>query len=203
MPIKSLNAKKSRIIAKSAIETQLNRNSSKPEVVIVSPKSQIKHNTHNKVGDKSSYYSETLIQSDSSLSENISNQNSHQHSALKVTGISFNKSNQNTSSSKYPHHATHHDHEHDRISVSSLNTVLDDIKPRKDSQQMTTSQRRASVLRRNWVQNSDVPYVIGANITEDNHGLCGKILLGISWFLIVLFFPLSLFITIKVVQEYE
>ena len=83
---------------------------------------------------------------------------------------------------------------------------LDDaVKPRKDSGgvEKTPSQRRSSMLRRVWAQHTDVPYVIGAHIAENNHGPCGKILLGLSWFLMVLFFPLSLFITLKVVQEYE
>lgn len=95
-----------------------------------------------------------------------------------------------------------HEHDHDKISLSSLNTVLDDFKKEPERVVQTQSQRRASVLRR-WAQHSDIPYVIGAHIAEDNHGLCGKILLGLSWFLIVIFFPLSLFITLKVVQEYE
>lgn len=97
---------------------------------------------------------------------------------------------------KYDHY-----HDHDRISVSSLNTALniDDTR----SQHGGPSQRRSSVLRRHWAQHTDVPFIIGAHISEESHGLCGKILVALSWFLIVLFFPFSLFVTLKVVQEYE
>jgi hypothetical protein len=47
-------------------------------------------------------------------------------------------------------------------------------------------------------------FIIGANLTENPHSnTCGSILIGLSWFLMVIFFPFSLFMTLKVVQEYE
>ena len=96
---------------------------------------------------------------------------------------------------KYDHY-----HDHDRISVSSLNTAINVDDSRS---QHNAAQRRSSVLRKNWAQHTDVPFIIGAHIAEESHGLCGKILLALSWFLIFIFFPFSLFITLKVVQEYE
>lgn len=94
---------------------------------------------------------------------------------------------------------------HDRTSLSSLNAVVEDSKLRKDSANTLNqiNQRRTSMLRRHWAQHTDVPFVIGANVTESNHGTCGKILLGLSWFLMVIFFPFSLLVCLKVVQEYE
>lgn len=84
------------------------------------------------------------------------------------------------------------------LDTASLGSILDDEK--KPNQ--LREHRKSSALRR-WAQHSDIPYIIGAQISEENQGLCGKILIAISWFLIILFFPFSLFITIKVVQEYE
>lgn len=130
-------------------------------------------------------------------------------------------------SSATGYHNHHHDsipntnfYDHDKISVSSM-SVLDDLNktsitsnhhhaPLLHHQSMSapspsqhSQHRQHSLFVRNWAQHSDVPYIIGANITEDNHGICGKILLVLSWILIVIFFPFSLFVTIKVVQEYE
>ena len=95
--------------------------------------------------------------------------------------------------------------DHDKISLSSL-LALEDLNKlnQKDLPEgKIINNRSQSAFVRNWVQTSDVPYIIGANITDDHHGLCGEILLALSWLLIVLFFPFSLFVTIKVVQEYE
>ena len=47
-------------------------------------------------------------------------------------------------------------------------------------------------------------FIIGANLSEHPpSNTCGSILIGLSWFLMVIFFPFSLFMTLKVVQEYE
>jgi hypothetical protein len=99
-------------------------------------------------------------------------------------------------------------YDHDKISVSSMSAFAEDTaKLNKDQQSNGEPQpqmhRAYSLFMRNWNQTSEVPLIIGANITDDNHGLCGEILFFLSWFLIVLFFPMSLFATIKVVQEYE
>lgn len=206
-----------------------NRNSKKHEVVIVSPKTSFNYNPKSKISDQTQYSiistnissSSTDSSEESSTGVIVSHQNSsttttstNTKTISKVSNINNLKSNLNlhtpnsnslnTSVNQSNQHVNspNHDHDHDRISLSSLNTVLDDIgKPRRDSQ--TISQRRSSVLRRNWAQHTDVPYVIGAYIPDDTHGACGKILLGLSWFLMIIFFPLSLFITLKVVQEYE
>ncbi|CAF5142519.1 unnamed protein product, partial [Rotaria sp. Silwood1] len=49
----------------------------------------------------------------------------------------------------------------------------------------------------------DVPYIIGEEILYSNRTICELILLICSWWIFVLFFPFSLFLTLKVVQEYE
>lgn len=79
----------------------------------------------------------------------------------------------------------------------SIGSIAEDEKLNKLSEH-----RKSSALRR-WAQHTDIPYIIGAQISEENQGLCGKILIALSWFLIIIFFPFSLFLTIKVVQEYE
>lgn len=120
----------------------------------------------------------------------------------------------NSSSSNAPKYDHYHDH--DRISVSSLNTALniDDTRSQHgggsggggggtSNSNAAQNQRRSSVLRRNWAQHTDVPFIIGAHIADESLGLCGQILVSLSWFLIVVFFPFSLFVTLKVVQEYE
>merc|ERR1719325_169789 len=45
--------------------------------------------------------------------------------------------------------------------------------------------------------------VIGANESEPGIGLCGGILLGVSWSLFLVTLPFSLLVCFKVVQEYE
>lgn len=122
----------------------------------------------------------------------VSSPNKHQQQQQQQSAAA----NPGVGATKYDHY-----HDHDRISVSSLNTALniDDTR----SQHGGPSQRRSSVLRRHWAQHTDVPFIIGAHITEESQGLCGKVLVALSWFLIVLFFPFSLFVTLKVVQEYE
>ncbi|XP_043461602.1 band 7 protein AGAP004871 isoform X1 [Leptopilina heterotoma] len=45
--------------------------------------------------------------------------------------------------------------------------------------------------------------VIGENTTKDDATAFGKVLVGLSWVLVVLTMPFSLFVCFKVVQEYE
>lgn len=45
--------------------------------------------------------------------------------------------------------------------------------------------------------------VIGANMTSKEFNIFEKILIFLSYSLIVIFFPLSLFFTLKTTQEYE
>ncbi|KAK3785580.1 hypothetical protein RRG08_037590 [Elysia crispata] len=49
----------------------------------------------------------------------------------------------------------------------------------------------------------DRGYVFGANESSHESGCCAVILTALSYLLVVLFFPISLCATIKVVQEYE
>ena len=101
-------------------------------------------------------------------------------------------------------------YEHDRVSLSSISLLDEQNKPNANREHRDSSivpppviHRQHSLFIRNWAQSSDIPFIIGANITEDNRGVCAKLLLGLSWLLIFLFFPFSLFTSIKVVQEYE
>ncbi|CAF0821813.1 unnamed protein product [Didymodactylos carnosus] len=57
-------------------------------------------------------------------------------------------------------------------------------------------------LRRLWAK-YDVPYIIGEEITHAKQNLCETTLLVGAWCLVVVFFPFSLFFTLKVIQEYE
>lgn len=98
----------------------------------------------------------------------------------------------------------------DRMSLGSINLTEDlNSKIRRTSVNepsgnMNTSQRRTSFLRKHWQQHSDVPFVIGAETTiAHTENPCEKILTTISWILLIVFFPWSLFFTLKVVQEYE
>jgi hypothetical protein len=95
----------------------------------------------------------------------------------------------------------------DQVSIESSN-FADEVKVRKTIRHIEhtngNAQRRASVARKHWQQQSDVPYIIGAEIDESSSGgFCEKILLFFAWVLLVMFFPFSLFFTLKVVQEYE
>ncbi|KAK7094939.1 band 7 protein AGAP004871-like isoform X1 [Littorina saxatilis] len=49
----------------------------------------------------------------------------------------------------------------------------------------------------------DEGFIIGANESEEGSGFCSVVLTGFSYILVVVFFPISLFVCIKVVQEYE
>lgn len=49
----------------------------------------------------------------------------------------------------------------------------------------------------------DSPEIIGAGESEEGGGCCSIVLTLISYIMVALFFPFSLFICIKVVQEYE
>jgi hypothetical protein len=50
---------------------------------------------------------------------------------------------------------------------------------------------------------SEFPNVIGANCNEYENDVCTSILTVLSWCLVILFFPLSLLCTFRIIQEYE
>ncbi|CAF1191682.1 unnamed protein product [Adineta steineri] len=81
---------------------------------------------------------------------------------------------------------------------SSLAAIFDDNRRRDE----TTIKQSRPNLRRLW-DKYDVPYVIGEEIFDIKHTLCEKTLIVCSWCLLVLFFPFSVFITLRIVQEYE
>jgi hypothetical protein len=73
-----------------------------------------------------------------------------------------NQSNHAAASSKSDAH-----HEHDRTSVSSLNTAAFENSPPKQAP-AHSHRTTTSMLRRHWAQhNTDVPFVIGAHIADD------------------------------------
>ena len=204
MSIKNLNEKKS-VGFKSTSDQQLKSNNLEANEGYISSNSNLINTTHK---NNINHNITDQNQSDSSLenNSNINNKNNN-HSPQKVLVDIIKNKTAKVSASHYKTNnnlLTYGDHDnHDRTSLSSL--VLEDTKSRKDSANTLNqiNQRRTSMLRRNWAQHSDVPFVIGANVTESNHGICGKILLGLSWFLMIMFFPFSLLICMKVVQEYE
>jgi hypothetical protein len=83
---------------------------------------------------------------------------------------------------------------------SSIAAIFDDSR-RRDRDEALLKQTRPN-LRRLWAK-YDVPYVIGEEILDIKVTLCEKTLIICSWCLLVLFFPFSIFFTIKIVQEYE
>ncbi|CAF1319651.1 unnamed protein product [Adineta steineri] len=81
---------------------------------------------------------------------------------------------------------------------SSISAIFDDNRRRDD----ILIKRTRSSIRRLW-KKYDVPYVIGEEIQDSKRTLCETTLIICSWCLIVLFFPFSLFVTLKIIQEYE
>jgi erythrocyte band 7 integral membrane protein len=81
---------------------------------------------------------------------------------------------------------------------SSLAAIFDDTRRRNE----TLLKQTRPNLRRLWAK-YDVPYVIGEEVLKIKHTLCETTLIMCSWCLIVLFFPFSIFIILKIVQEYE
>jgi erythrocyte band 7 integral membrane protein len=81
---------------------------------------------------------------------------------------------------------------------SSIAAIFDDNRRRDD---VLLKQSRPN-LRRLWAK-YDVPYVIGEEILYTKRTLCETTLIICSWCLIILFFPFSLFVTLKIIQEYE
>ena len=81
---------------------------------------------------------------------------------------------------------------------SSIAAIFDDNRRRDD---VLLKQSRPN-LRRMWAK-YDVPYVIGEEILYTKRTLCETTLILCSWCLIILFFPFSLFVTLKIIQEYE
>ncbi len=81
---------------------------------------------------------------------------------------------------------------------SSIAAIFDDSRRRDE----TLAKSSRPNLRRLWAK-YDVPYIIGEDMPDINRTLCESSLIICSWCLIVLFFPFSLFVTMKIVQEYE
>ena len=80
---------------------------------------------------------------------------------------------------------------------SSIAAIFDDTRRREEINKPVRPN-----LRRLWAQ-YDVPYIIGEEVAEDRRSLCEKSLIICSWILVVLLFPFSLILTLKIVQEYE
>jgi erythrocyte band 7 integral membrane protein len=80
---------------------------------------------------------------------------------------------------------------------SSIAAIFDDRR-REDA----LSKQTRPNLRRLWAK-YDVPYVIGEEVVDLKRTLCETILVICSWCLIVFFFPFSLFVVMKIIQEYE
>ncbi len=81
---------------------------------------------------------------------------------------------------------------------SSIAAIFDDNRRRDDVLVKQTGPN----LRRLWAK-YNVPYVIGEEILDNKLTLCETTLILCSWCLLVLFLPFSLFLTLKIVLEYE
>jgi hypothetical protein len=81
---------------------------------------------------------------------------------------------------------------------ASIAAIFDDTRRRDD----LLSRSLQPNLRRLWAK-YDVPYIIGEEIIDNNPTLCERLLIVCSWCLLILFFPFSLCLTLKVIQEYE
>lgn len=84
------------------------------------------------------------------------------------------------------------------VGRSSIAAIFDDSRRREE---ITTKAVRPN-LRRLWTK-YNVPYVIGEEVPNAKHTACEILLIIFSWTLLILFFPFSLFVTLKIVQEYE
>jgi erythrocyte band 7 integral membrane protein len=82
---------------------------------------------------------------------------------------------------------------------SSIAAIFDDSRRRDD---ITLLKQTRPNLRRLWAK-YDVPYIIGEEVMQTERTLCETTLVIGAWCLVILFFPFSLFLTIKIVQEYE
>lgn len=83
---------------------------------------------------------------------------------------------------------------------SSIAAIFDDNR-RRDRDDILLKQARPN-LRRLW-DKYDVPYVIGEEVFTKNRTICETSLILCSWCIFVLLFPFSLFLTLKIIQEYE
>ena len=81
---------------------------------------------------------------------------------------------------------------------SSIAAIFDDTRRRDE----TLLRSNRPNLRRLWAK-YDVPYVIGEEALVIHQTLCERLLILCSWFLLILFFPFSLPLTLKIIQEYE
>lgn len=81
---------------------------------------------------------------------------------------------------------------------SSIAAIFDDNRRRDD---LLLKQTRPN-LRNLWAK-YNVPYVIGEDVTTPTQTFCEIALIIFSWCLVILFFPFSIALTLKIVQEYE
>ena len=165
---------------------RLNRKSHKPEVVIV--------HSNSKLTDVKSKHEYRQLNQNHSDTTSLSDNN---HTSKHTHSFPSKDAKLASHYSQYKHSVKHDE----AASVSSANTVVDEMKSSRNGSESLSlkldnrvdmdAKSRMSILRNNWAKHTtDVPYVIGANITESKNDTCGKILLVISWFFIILFFPL-------------
>lgn len=81
---------------------------------------------------------------------------------------------------------------------SSIAAIFDDTRRRDD----TLLRSNRPNLRRLWAK-YDVPYIIGEETLDIRQTFCERVLIFFSWSLLILFFPFSLVLTLKIIQEYE
>lgn len=150
------------------------------------------------------------IQTSSSLSKSNNNK-TPTRSILKSSSQTTTSmvSDSNNNNNNQPHH-----HHLDTFYIDKTKQILLDEQKlneiRKDVLQLSKQSASTgsavsgiSIGPHHTYHNRD-EIIIGANLSEKStNNTCGTILIGLSWFLMAIFFPFSLFMTLKVVQEYE
>ncbi|CAF1146947.1 unnamed protein product [Adineta ricciae] len=120
---------------------------------------------------------------------------SRRESATDVTAFNDNDEQQPFTVPLMPSHVTPTRTERRK---SSLAAIFDDTRRREEPVLKHIRPNHRRLLGKH-----DVPYVIDEELFKDQRTLCETTLIICSWCLIILFFPFSIFIALKIVQEYE
>jgi hypothetical protein len=92
--------------------------------------------------------------------------------------------------------ASHEEDMHHGQQTDEMNSSSEDLNSKAPNQLLKGIKSKLH-------NSSNVPYVIGAHVVNNNKGFFDQALLFLSWLIMAIFFPFSLFLTLKVVQEYE
>lgn len=76
-------------------------------------------------------------------------------------------------------------------------------KKKREKSKMAANNSRIHMHRPSVRSISETPNIIGATRTQYSYDMCTYFLIGITWFSVVMFFPISFLFIFRVVQEYE